>query len=92
MYSLESPHRGDSNEYTQPTNISQKIEKTSLNDPQLPPDLALYAEQMSMVLKMLELLQFDCSSHGYTRVTFVLPESRRKIKLLYLVNYTNTEC
>ena len=31
MYSLESPHRGDSNEYTQHTFIVQKIDKTSQN-------------------------------------------------------------
>ena len=31
VYSLESPHRGDSNEYTQHTIIVLKIEKISLN-------------------------------------------------------------
>ena len=30
MYSLESPHRGDSNEYTQHTIIVENIEKKSL--------------------------------------------------------------
>ena len=39
MYSLESPHRGDSNKYTQHTIIIEKIEKTSLNYIHLPSDL-----------------------------------------------------
>ena len=30
VYSLESPHRGDSNEYTQYTFLFKKIEKISL--------------------------------------------------------------
>ena len=38
---LESPHRGDSNEYTQHTIILEKIEKTSPNYLHLPSDLAL---------------------------------------------------
>ena len=40
VYSLESPHRGDSNEYTQHTIIVTKIEKQSLNSRHLLPDLA----------------------------------------------------
>ena len=39
VYSLESPHRGDSNEYTQHTIIVQKIEKISLNYRYLLPEL-----------------------------------------------------
>ena len=31
VYSLESPHQGDSNEYTQHTIVVYKIEKISLN-------------------------------------------------------------
>ena len=38
--SLESPHRGDSNEYTQHTIVVQKIENILLNYRYLPPDLA----------------------------------------------------
>ena len=41
VYSLESPHPGDSNEYTQHTIIMYKIEKVSLNYPHLLPDLTL---------------------------------------------------
>ena len=41
VYSLESPHRGDSNEYTQHTNIVLKIEKISLNYRSLLPGLVL---------------------------------------------------
>ena len=39
MYSLESPHRGDSNEYTQYTIIVWKIQKISLNYRYLLPEL-----------------------------------------------------
>ena len=39
VYSLESPHRGDSNEYTQHTIIVLKIEKISLNYRYLLPEL-----------------------------------------------------
>ena len=39
VYSLESPHRGDSYEYTQHTIIVQKIEKISLNYRYLLPEL-----------------------------------------------------
>ena len=70
MYSLESPHRGDSNEYTQHTIIVYKIEKISLNYryllPELVPRLTLSGsnhpclEQFSMVPKMFEPLKFDC--------------------------------
>ena len=73
VYSLESPHRGDSNEYTQHTIIIWKLEKTILNYPHLPPDLALWLtlsgsnypclEQISMVPKMFEPLKFDCNHY-----------------------------
>ena len=69
LYSLESPHRGDSNEYTQHTIIVKEIKK-SLNYCYLLPDLALYLtlsgsnyprlEQFSMVPTMFEPLKFDC--------------------------------
>ena len=39
VYSLESPHRGDSNEYTQHTITVYKIEKISLNYRYLFPEL-----------------------------------------------------
>ena len=39
VYSLESPHRGDSNEYTQHTIIVLKIEKISLNYRYLRPEV-----------------------------------------------------
>ena len=69
MYSLESPYRGDSNEYTQYANIIEKIEKTSLNNANLPrwpsvmnnPQLLeLHVYNKSIWnLKMFELLRFD---------------------------------
>ena len=40
VYTLESPHRGDSNEYTQHTIILLKIENISINYRNLFPDLA----------------------------------------------------
>ena len=40
VYSLESPHRGDSNEYTQHTIIVNEIKKNPLNYRFLLPDLA----------------------------------------------------
>ena len=39
-YSLESPHRGDSNDYTQHTVIVKEIKKKSLNYRYLLPDMA----------------------------------------------------
>ena len=70
VYSLESPHRGDSNEYTQHTIIVYKIEKISLNYRylllELVPCLTLSdsnypcLERISMVPKMFEPLRFDC--------------------------------
>ena len=71
MYSLESPHRGDSNEYTQHTIILLKIENIFINYRHLLPDQAPwlnltgsnypYLEQNSMVPKMFEPLKFDCN-------------------------------
>ena len=71
MYSLDSPHLCDSNEYLQHTITLKKIEKTSLNYrhlfPGRTPWLTLgglyyqYLEQFSMVPKMFEPLKFDCN-------------------------------
>ena len=71
VYSLELPHRGNSNEYTQHTIIVYKIEKISLNYryllPELVPWLTLSCsnypclERISMVPKMFEPLRFDCT-------------------------------
>ena len=69
MYSLESPHQINSNEYTQHTIIVQKVERISLNChllPDLVPWLTLnclnypYLEHTSMVPKMFQPLKFDC--------------------------------
>ena len=70
VYSLQSPHRGDSNEYTPHTIILLKIENMSINYRHLLPDLVprLYLsgsnyptlEQMPMVPEMFEPLKFDC--------------------------------
>ena len=71
VYSLESPHRGDSNEHTQHTITMKTIEKISINNHHLFSDLAPwltlsgsnypYLEQISMAPKMLEPLRFECS-------------------------------
>ena len=70
MYSLESPRRGDSNEYTQHTIVVYKIEKIFQNYryllPELMPWLTLIGsnysclERISMVPEMFEPLRFDC--------------------------------
>ena len=70
VHSLESPHRGDSNKYTQHTIIVKKIEKITLNYryllPELVPWLTLSGssypclERISMVPKMFEPFRFDC--------------------------------
>ena len=70
VYSLESPHQGDSNEYTQHTIIVQKIEKMSLNYRYLLPELVSWLtlsgsnypclKRISMVPKMFEPLKFNC--------------------------------
>ena len=70
VHSLESPHRGDSNEYTRHTFIVWKIEKISLNYRHLLPDLAPRLtlsgsnypclEQISMVPDMFKPFRFDC--------------------------------
>ena len=70
VYSLESPHWGDSNEYTQHTIIVWKSANISLNYryllPYLAPWLTLigsnypYLKQTSMVPEMFEPLRFDC--------------------------------
>ena len=70
VYSLESHHRGDSNEYTQHTIIVYKILKISLNYRylliELVPWLTLSGsnypclERISMVPKMFEPLRSDC--------------------------------
>ena len=83
MYSLESAHRGDFNEYTQHTIILWKIEKISLNYRYLLPDLASYLtlsssnypylEQSSMVPKMFEPLKFVCILFCFSLVCNVCP-------------------
>ena len=70
VYSLESPHRGYTNECTQYTIILLKIENISINYRHLLPDLAPWLdvngynypslEQMSMTPKMFEPLKSDC--------------------------------
>ena len=71
MYSLESPHRGDSNTHTQYTiivEIEKKIPKLSHLLPDLVSWLTLsgsnyqYLQQIPIVLKMFEPLKFDCMS------------------------------
>ena len=67
MYSLKSPHRGESNEYTKHTIIYRNA-KRFLNYHYFLPDLASrltlsgssypYLEQISMIPKMFEPLRF----------------------------------
>ena len=71
MYSLELPHWGNSNEYTQHTINIQKVEKNSLNYQNLFPGLAPWftlsepnypwLKPYPMVPKMFEPLKFDCT-------------------------------
>ena len=73
VYTLESPHRGDSNEYTQHTIIVLKIEIISLNYRYLLPNLVPWLtlsgsnypclERISMVPKTFEPFRFDCTLH-----------------------------
>ena len=84
VYSLELPHRGNSNVYTQHTIIVLKIEKISLNYryllPELVPWLTLSGsnypclERISMVPKMFEPLRFDCN---YTFFNHPIADSLR---------------
>ena len=77
VYSLQSPHRGDSNEYTEYTIILLKVENIFINYRHLPPDLAprlnlngsnyTSLEQISMVPKMFEPLKFDCNCLSHSR-------------------------
>ena len=71
VYSLELPHQGDSNEYTQHTIIMKELKKSLYYCyllPDLAPGLTLsgsnypYLEQFSMVPKLFEPLKFDCIS------------------------------
>ena len=78
VYALESPHRGNSNEYTQHTIILLKLENISNSYRHLLPDLASllnlngsnYAslKKISMVPNLFEPLKFDCNytyKHSY---------------------------
>ena len=69
VYSLESPHQGDSNAYTQHPIVMKKVKKSLnyrylLRD--LAPSLSLSGsnypclEQFSIVPKMFQPLKFDC--------------------------------
>ena len=74
VYSLELPHRGDFNDYTQYSIIFWKIEKLILKLSYLPPDLALrftisglsypHFEQISIVPKSFKLLDSTVISNS----------------------------
>ena len=78
VYSLESPHRGDSNESTQYTFMLKKIKKILIK----PPNLALLStlicsnysclELIFMVPKVFEPLKFDCTQKIITYRWFLL--------------------
>ena len=82
MYSLESPHRGDSNENIQDTFMLQKIKEILI----MSPDLALSStrigsnypclELIFMVPKVFELLKFDCTgwNRGKSLQKLLLPD------------------
>ena len=75
VYSLESPHRGNTNEYTQHTILCRKIENKPLNHLFSLSDLAAWLtflgtnypclEDVSMVPKMFEPLKLDCSWRNF---------------------------
>ena len=95
VYSSESPHRGDSNDYIQHTIIVK--EKTILNYRYWLPDLAPWLtlsgsnypclEQFSMVPKMFEPLKFDCTYMvGFWYACYILShilQVRRVFSLVY---------
>ena len=93
VYSLESPHRGDSNEYTQHTIILLKIENISKSYRHLLPDLAPWLnligsnypslEQISMVPQTFEPLKFDC--YDKINATHEITEAQTK-------NHCNSRC
>ena len=91
MYTLESPHRGDSNEYTQHTIIVYKIKKISLNYHHLLSDLEPwltlsgsnypYLERVSMIRKMFQPLRLDCfSQKRHQEKASMLPQQRLEIR------------
>ena len=88
VYSLESPHPGDSNEYTQHTIIVQKIEKSSQNYRCLLPDLAQWLTLSSSNYPYLEQILWArrCSSHWCLPVGFKFSSYERKYfrTLLYM--------
>ena len=83
MYSLESPHRGDSNEYTQHTIIVQKIEDF--------PKLSLFASSTGVMInpQWLELPMSRTNFHGPKDVRaievrlYVFVKNMRKIASMF---------
>ena len=107
MYSLELPHWGNSNEYTQHTIISLKMEKTFLDYFHLPFDLAQWLtrsgsnysclEQISMVPKMFEPLKFDCTFFFVyvcraVKGLFIVKKCPTRDLLVILTQYRNFSC
>ena len=70
MYSIESPHRGDSNEYTQYTIIVWKIQKISLNYRYLLPELVPWLPSVARTTDVSNEFPWSqrCSSHGGSTV------------------------
>ena len=89
MYSLESPRRGDSNEYTQYAFMLMKIEKLFLlchltwhyNQPSLARTIRL-----ELVPKVFEPLKFDCITKHRKKKT----ETDDKIEQYVFVNSNNS--
>ena len=91
--SLESPHRGDSNEYTQHT-ITVLIKMTSLNYHHFLSDGVMINPQWSNISpinlhgpKMFELLRFQCSNKERQKWSHLLTQACRLNELsdtLYL--------
>ena len=85
VYSLESPHRGDSSENTQHTFMLKKIKDILIKSP----DLALLStligsnypclELIFIAPKVFEPLKFDCSAHliNIAREIFQTPSTHR---------------
>ena len=99
MYSLELPHRGDYNEYTQHTIIVTEIKKKPLNYRYLLPELAPWLtlsgsnhpclEQFSMVPKMFEPSKFDSS----LLVTFAVEKFQGwKFDRLIIITFLSCFC
>ena len=94
VYSLESPHRSDSNECTQHNIILLKVKNISINYRHLFPDLVPWLnlidsnypslEHIYMVPKIFEPLKFDCTRIGWYKQHFLTWEAMSCLTWCYI--------